>query len=190
MRKIMFSEEQGLHQAVLKKDKWNTRRSIPNRLVVDAMTYAGGDIAKRDEYLLAHSPFKVGEVVAIGQRYKDILEAEYLPPRLENEVIRLVEENHIGVTNKMYVKAELMPHSIRITGIKVECLQDISDEDCLAEGIIKGYDVEDGDYYTYPNCEECWSTPREAFHYLINKVCGRNTWIDNPLVYAYSFELV
>lgn len=36
-----------------------------------------------------------------------------------------------GWDNKMFVRAEHMPHRIRITDIRVERLQDISDEDCL-----------------------------------------------------------
>ena len=35
----------------------------------------------------------------------------------------------------MFVKADLMPRHIEFTDRKVERLQDISDEDCLKEGI-------------------------------------------------------
>lgn len=35
----------------------------------------------------------------------------------------------------MFVKAEYMPHQIRITGIHCERLQDISDTECLEEGV-------------------------------------------------------
>lgn len=43
--------------------------------------------------------------------------------------------NGAGWTNKMYVKPELMPHRIRITAVSVEWLRDISDIDCMSEGI-------------------------------------------------------
>ena len=33
-------------------------------------------------------------------------------------------------------------------------------------------------------------TAREAFWYLIDKVSGKGTWESNPLVAAYSFELI
>ena len=42
-----------------------------------------------------------------------------------------------GYTNKMFVKSDLMPHHIKITNIRMEQLQDISEEDCLKEGIHK-----------------------------------------------------
>lgn len=84
-----------------------------------------------------------------------------------------------------------MPHQIRITGINCERLQDISDADCLREGIryipeiCKFYfeDVrrEEGFYF---------DNHREAFASLIDKVSGRGTWASNPWVVAYEFELL
>lgn len=50
--------------------------------------------------------------------------------------LRLFEDQRLASwSNKMFVKAELMPHQIRITGIKCERLYDISEADCLREGI-------------------------------------------------------
>ena len=37
----------------------------------------------------------------------------------------------------LIVKSDLMPHHIKITNIRMEQLQDISEEDCLKEGIHK-----------------------------------------------------
>lgn len=84
--------------------------------------------------------YKLGEVVAIAQSYKDVdrfhrkgKNADYLE-YLDSILPEL--KLYPGWGNKMFVKADLMPHHIKITGIKVERLQDISDEDCLKEGII------------------------------------------------------
>ena len=91
----------------------------------------------------------------------------------------------------MLTKAELMPHQIRITGIKCERLQDISEEDCMKEGILG--DVEYDKYEVYGLfffSYDGFDTPREAFASLIDKVSGRGTWKRNPWVVAYEFELV
>lgn len=40
----------------------------------------------------------------------------------------------------MYVRAEMMPHQIRIIGIRCERLRDISDASCLKEGIRVEYE--------------------------------------------------
>ena len=92
----------------------------------------------------------------------------------------------------MFVKPRLMPHQIRITDIVVERLQDISDDDCLKEGInedLKGvqysFDSKIGYCGQFP-----FATARQAFAALIDKVSGTGTWVRNPWVFVYSFELI
>lgn len=99
----------------------------------------------------------------------------------------------------MFVRAELMPHRIRITDVRVERLQDISDEDCINEGIVKdtcktyfnGYTAKFSlDQYNNMLSSEWFRTPREAFAHLINKVSRKDVWNLNPYVFVYDFELV
>ena len=104
-----------------------------------------------------------------------------------------------GYRNKMFVKADYMPHRIRITNIKVERLQDISDEDCMKEGIYTRAALHslhvNGYAYTFDN----WSdrgiamgsdTAKGAFASLIDRINGKGTWESNPWVYAYEFVLL
>ena len=84
-----------------------------------------------------------------------------------------------------------MPHRIRITGIKCERLRDISDEDCMREGVFG--DVEYDKYEVYGrfgNSDDGFDTPREAFAALIDKVSDRGTWDGNPWVEAHEFDLL
>lgn len=101
---------------------------------------------------------------------------------------------HKGWRNKMYVRADLMPHQIRITGIRCERLQDISDAECLKEGVRVEFARNGRAMYYYFDTKrwrEVWfDTPREAFAVLIDKVSGRGTWASNPWVVVYEFELV
>lgn len=103
--------------------------------------------------------------------------------------------------NKMFVKVNLMPHHIEITGIKVERLQDISDEDCLKEGIVRQEVISDESPFLYAYdaflngdnkyfASQWFKTPKEAFAALIDKVSGKCTWESNPFVFAYEFVLV
>ena len=101
-----------------------------------------------------------------------------------------------GWSNKMFVKAELMPHQIRITNVRIERLQDISYEDCLAEGIVKKwYAPACRNYFYIPNVEvkstkDVFDTPREAYASLIDKVGKKGDWESNPYVFVYDFELI
>lgn len=139
----------------------------------------------------------MGEVVAVAQSYSTIAAGHpdvytFLPQVAKAHKISIESVHDLaGWNNKMFTKAELMPHQIRIIGIKCERLQDIQDADCLKEGvryipkINKFYfeDVhrEEGFYF---------DNHREAFAALIGKVSGRGTWASNPWVVVYEFELV
>ena len=203
MKKIMFNDKFGLTKAVLEGRKTITRRSIPKKLLENIELYAHGNEEELRHRLRANSSYHVGEVVAIAQSYKDIGERGFVQekPTQGDEYIRFGDgggtehvwaENHAGWTNKMFVKADLMPHHIKITNIRVEHLQDISDEDCLREGIYMDYDAHGGlPFYDYNNNQHNgFDTPREAFAALIDKVSGRGTWDSNPMVWVYEFELL
>ena len=98
----------------------------------------------------------------------------------------------------MFVRADLMPHRIRITNVRVERLQDIGDEDSLREGIYNWKDAPDCppgykfpvELYGHDMSWDGFLSPREAFAALIDKVSGKGTWESNPWVFVYEFELV
>lgn len=200
MQKIMFNDKHGLTKAVLQGRKTMTRRMIKPQYETikeynaNFETYLLGELD--GETFEVKPCYYIGEVVAIAQSYKDVYDSiknpcELFSDRLFNSLLK----EHKGWKNKMFVKADLMPNRIRITDIKIERLQDISDEDCLKEGVIhidlswcKGYEV-DG-LWNRERRQSYWYTPREAFAALIDKVSGRGTWQANPWVFAYSFELV
>lgn len=187
MKRISFKDSGGLNltQEVLSGRKTMTRRAVVEQIEADAMVYAEGKsefTRVKFEYVLKHSPYKVGEIVAIQQAYKDTFKEFFGEVDFTKNKLR----GTAGWTNKMFVSARFMPHHIRITDVRVERLRDISDEDCLREGIVnEGMYTLGGKYI-----ERGYHTPREAFAALIDKVSGRGTWNSNPLVFVYSFERV
>jgi hypothetical protein len=185
----MFSDKFCLTQAVLDGTKTMTRRVLR-----DNVPLGNWEETKK------HLPYKVGEVIAIAQPYKDIIKR--LP--MYSDTILGVDgmprkEFKAGWTNKLFVKAGLIPHHIRITDVKVEYLQDISDDDILREGIYPQRFFNKVEYVfatkgkmnnTPVHRLKIFPTPREAFVSLIDKVSGNGTWESNPWVVAYSFELI
>ena len=107
-------------------------------------------------------------------------------------------EHVVGWVNKMFVRPDLMPHQIKIKGIKIERLQDISDEDCIKEGIYMlsekhichHYPTRYKDVYSHGVALEYFDTQKEAYASLINAISGKGTWECNPWVICYSFELI
>lgn len=206
MKKIMFNDNYGLTKAVIEGGKTMTRRVIkcprafkgewvggfnvhirpsdkkivgyPCMYDADEREFDGGEILPK---------YKVGEVVAIAQSYKD---CGNMPDFGLDEDGYPIMPMRSGFFNKMFVKSELMPYAIKITDIRAERLQDISNQDCLQEGIkkhishAKVYYTHDGigNYFFY--------TPRDAFASLIDRVSGKGTWESNPFVWVYSFEVI
>lgn len=187
----MFNDRFGLTQAVLEGRKTMTRRSIPKKLLESIELYAHGNEEELRHRLLANSSYQVGEVVAIAQSYKDI----YLNSSSIYKIGLLGRT--AGWRNKMFVSADCMPHHIKITSVHVERLQDISNNDCLKEGIYEkkleytpsGYNP-NRTYYTFDGVDYCFNDARDAFAALIDKVSGRGTWDSNPMVWVYKFKLV
>lgn len=194
----MFNKKYGLTEAVLQGRKTMTRRLVKDANLLQWLhEMEVAEYAIKGTIVEEYSPYKVGEVVAIAQSYKDCGydgDTKYGWCYDENEERTDVLYKDVpGWKNKMFVRSSRMPNRIRITDLKVERLQDISDEDCMKEGVFQWGDpfhedrVEDFDFV---GATRHYDTPREAFAALIDKVSGRGTWDSNPWVFAYSFELV
>jgi len=199
MKKIMFNDRYGLTQAVLDGRKTMTRRVIkcPDKCngkeAYGYVVYRNAQnrdnwevsVADADEYTIGYitPKYQLGEIVAVAQSYHALNKAGYVAPEWLDHTC----ESSAGYENKMFVRADLMPHRIRITNIKVERLQDISHEDCLKEGI---YNWPNGDTWTYGNSWYAFATPQEAFAEMIDKVHCKGTWNINPYVFVYEFELL
>lgn len=209
MQKIMFNDRYGLTQAVLEGRKtmtrraelkddveyiarnWNPRYRPKHCYYRDARGFCQLINSGTGELFIPR--YKLCETVAVAQSYKDV---GYAPNDL-TEIIRngdtvfIPFKEHKGWANKMFTRWDYMLYRIFITDIRVERLQDISDEGCLREGVryipeIDRYyfertDREEGFYFT---------SPRAAFAELIDRVSGRGTWDRNPYVVAYEFELL
>lgn len=201
----MFNDKYGLTQAVLDGRKIMTRRlemdcnlrfylneHENSRIVIENDRTC---IYSNEEELLAVrlNRYKIDEVVAIAQSYKDM---GYDPDSLDRDPkdlgIRGFMKHNAGWNNKMFVLAAACKHHIRITNVQIERLQDISDEDCLKEGIEEhlkgvqyGFSSNIGYIGQYP-----FSNPREAFAALIDRISGKGIWESNPYVWAYEFELI
>lgn len=199
MQKIMFSDVFGLTKAVLEGRKTMTRRAVLKSVITEAYKKVSEATRDKDvddetldrmtdEFVLARSPFRVGEIVAVAQNLKDMGYDARDTKTINGAIWGL--DHTPAWTNKMFVCASMCVHHIRITDVRIERIQEISDEDCLKEGIIEGdaepklYGFKNGKHY------DSFFSPREAFAALIDIISGKDTWESNPYVFVYEFELV
>ena len=185
----MFNDRFGLTEKVLDGNKTQTRRIVTQSVIDKAeefrveyynMTF---DALTTKESLYHHFfveknlgklPYKVGEIVAVAQSYKEVFGEGY------------GKESEAGYNNKMFVKPELMPHQIQITGIKIERLRDIAKEDCRKEGVCQ---VSQGRYKS-DGLNFIGHNPIAVYASLIKKISGTEIWDKNPFVFVYDFKLI
>lgn len=186
MQKIMFNEKYGLQSAVFEGRKTQTRREqFYCDKEIGCILNKKGKLECYNDYNgnpIHTSRYAVGEIVAIAERYND---------SMQDGSISSFDK---GWKNKMFVKADLMPHHIKITDIRCERLQNISDGDCIKEGIYMVYDEENNKMFafvdTFKGHEYQFETPKEAFRSLIIALNGQKFWDSNPYVIVYDFKRI
>lgn len=200
MQKIMFNDKYGLTEAVLMKRKTQTRRIITNKEMLESIKKYDSPASLflvYDRFVLnpywrkrfinnrRYMRYQMNETVAIAQPYADIT-----PP--VDWVKCMIRKEKLGWNNKMFVRAEDMPHHIRITNIRIERLQDIKSEDCLKEGLWMAHDVglEGMTYWYHGLANSLFRTPQDAYASLIDRISGKGTFESNPYVFVYDFELI
>lgn len=168
--------------------------------------------------------YKVGEKVYLKEPYAETCD-EYGSPliayRFDNTALYLVRKDENGdyyqlntikkpVTtdwtinnfpacgewkNKLFMPEWAARYFIEITAVRAERLQEISEEDCMKEGIEYnpeavpiGYPF--GIQFPYNNGFHNYTTAKEAYASLIDKINGKGTWERNPFVWVYDFRLI
>jgi hypothetical protein len=181
---ILFTE--AMFHAVVEGRKTQTRRVMKPQ----------PDSDEESNHLVELKPrYKVGETVAMLEPYCEI----FHPERDLNKRIKIVYKYDylegiyfgiLGLTdkweNKLFMPRKYARYFIEITGVKCEMLHDISDEDCLKEGIV--FDQLTSHYgipYSNMTLEEI---PQQAYAALINSI-KKGTWERNEWVWVYDFKL-
>ena len=119
-------------------------------------------------YLEIHSRYKIGGIV-------------YIKQKTEHQ------------KNKMFAKEIHAKYFIEITGVRIERLHDISDEDCFKEGIIKnefhGFINPPINYNLSGDCKY-FGKAKEAYFHLLKLVNPKLDINSNPWVIVYDFKLI
>ena len=202
MQKIMFSDAFGLTQAVLEGRKTMTRRLCSDTELRKLKSSKDFFCMKctDDEYITKHlsqyqyslvSRYSHGEVVAVAQSYNDIYAELKRTHGSSSSITRdffhkYIQGGRMPVSNKMFVKSELMLHQIKITDIKVERLQDISESDAKNDS---GCTEKNGCFFIN-GINTKFDTAKDAFQVLIDKLSGKGTYKSNPFVFVYKFLLI
>jgi hypothetical protein len=216
---ILFSGE--MVRAILAGSKTQTRRVIKERPTVlpwfDAWGDNGGNWVGLYNVPLKHQPYNKGTLLYVRETFARV--GDFTAFKAD------VYYNMVGASNSDYSLAPSfyadtltwkpsihMPKSaarlfLRVTDVRAERLQNISNRDCVAEGL----DFEAGaekcgeqylaglcnlvttsDISKTSDCEDCYYTKRNTYKRLWDKLNAKRGygWETNPWVWVYTFERV
>jgi hypothetical protein len=199
MKGIMFSDE--LIPMVLDGTKTMTRRIMKpqpgdrkyggyimdstdrKRRFGDAFFYRGESAVLSHDTVYCRPRYLVGETVYVKESWSNFGNEFHDPVyRADMKSDGAAEWNW---KNKMFMPEWASRIKLEITGVRVERLQDISEEDAIAEGCKAhgpGLCTENPDHYI--NCHSA----RKAFAELIDRINGKGTWDANQWVWVYEFR--
>ncbi|MDR3266242.1 MAG: hypothetical protein LBT24_01550 [Tannerella sp.] len=182
------------------------------RSIDSNLTGFNGTVADTGESMEFKSRYKAGDTVFLKEPYRLIndragiievelgysgrtMEADVLEYKSDIDAVKWINKRYeeqkkskTGYCNKMFMPEFLALNFIKITDIRCERLQYISDDDCFKEGI---FCFGDKFVYDHPNGDSrmIYDTPKQAYAYLIDSISGKGTWESNPFVFVYDFEL-
>lgn len=203
---ILFSGP--LVRAILEGRKSVTRRLIPERVQYAYDNYddwcsnvSAGIPTSRQwerEFFLERCRFAVGGNLWVRETWKPhSLYSDLKPRDIPRSKIFYRADDSYAPSNTQWKPGIHMPRwasriTLEVTGVKVERLQDISEEEAKAEGVVPkasgryhcGFDDEG---------EITCKSPVTAYAWLWNSINGERegaSWSDNPWVAAITFRVI
>jgi hypothetical protein len=142
------------------------------------------------------SPYgKTGDVLWVRESWN----VEQIPAPPEGDRDQLLY--YYKATEKQYVDMKWKPSIhmpkvisrtwMLVTNINVERLQDVSDEDAIAEGVERIGDPAKGGFKDYvAEGKSPWMCARNSFFTLWQSINGEDSLCENPWVWAVSFKVL
>lgn len=192
MKGICFIEP--LFNKVVAGQKTQTRRIITQQ--PDGRGLRSTNVPFEDWHGNEFKPkYKVGETVYLKEPYSYLSlnnQEPVLIYKYGEDYSDIEELSPIKWSNKLFMPQSAARHFIKITGVIAERLQDISEEDCIKEGITQHHIIRLGRVWYESGVIisglSGWPTARKAYAALIDHINGNGTWERNPWVWVYDFN--
>lgn len=183
MQGICFIEP--LFKAVILGNKTVTRRIA--LFIKDQLTIYG-------EPEMFNQKYQIGKSVYLKEPYIDDLDMDHVFYKFNPDHIAMLKSS--GYTkeismpkfwkNKLFMPEDKARYFIEIKDIRLERLQDITYEECLKEGIV----CSEFGYWDNGSTVSMFESAISAYADLIDRINGKGTWMKNPHVFRYEFELI
>jgi hypothetical protein len=162
--------------------------------------YQPGDILYTKEAYYAYGYWETKGVTKTGKPKKVFIDITlpdfdylYLTGSPTPEKIETGMTNQIGwyKRNSLFMPREACRLFLEITDIRVERLQDISEEDAISEGVEKLGNILLWTYKDYlTNNQVRQYSARQSYMSLWDKINGPGSWEKNPFVWKITFKKI
>lgn len=190
-RPILFSAS--MVQAILSGRKTQTRRIIKPRN--NNSIFVGWDDefvldAENKEWVLSECPYgNPGDRLWVRETWAKQLDGKFIY-RADCQEWEKADYTATGVWRpSIHMHRAACRLLLQITDIRVERLQDISEEDAKEEGV-KTTGGSHYSYYDYGIDMFCLPTAAESYKTLWEKINGPESWGVNPWVWVIEFEKI
>lgn len=191
----------GLEKVNLNPDDWKfeafgTNPDIEN----DKSLHAYFTIKDTETWMYQKCPYEVGDVLWVRETFTVIKSVEtgltYILPKasFESYKDKLIQGEKVKWKPSIFMPKEACRTFLKVKSIRVERLQDISEEDAQAEGahfLYHGLGTVIVD--SHPDWEKLYkprASYKDGFHYIWKYINGENSWEYNPYVFVYEFEKI
>lgn len=187
-RPILFSTE--MVQAILDGRKTQTRRIVKEPFQTWMQTTTNPEWWNGIETQCKHG--QIGDILWVRETWQYVEfgcepeECGYVYKASENGRDWQDNDKEWKWKPSIFMPREACRIELRITNIKVERLQSISEEDAICEGVKK---INNGIYECYtPDTDPPFLNAKESFETLWKSINGELSWNENPFVWAITFE--
>lgn len=158
---------------------------------------------------LTKAPWEKGDVLWVRETWwkrpfltrKDLKDGADTWPEYEYEVEKIMawdetELKHYGWKRmpSIFMPKKACRIKLKVEGLRVERLQDITEKDSIYEGVGAGFQMNAGwpDYNSIKNgiCHLTQDEARMSFASLWESINGKNAWDSNPFVWVTDFKRV
>lgn len=137
--------------------------------------------------------YKKGELLYLKEPYIDDLSMDKTFYKFEKSDRTFINTEIPNISNpwknKLFMPQSAARYFIKIADVRFERLQEITEEDCIKEGI-EGYPHDSRSFIFGWEGNMIYQSHIEAYAALIDQINGKGTWESNPFVFVYDYELM
>ena len=138
------------------------------------------EIPLKDRIITCKPRYRVGDKLWVRETYFDTRKFKDCPLFYDVPDFIYKADKYAFIGEHKWKPSLFMPKEaayiwLEVTGVRCERLQDISNKDCVSEGILS--DGSNGDEY-------------RLFINLWESINGKDSWLANPWVFVYEFKRI